>query len=203
VASPSLPTDLGLIIGNLTSFYDFRAKSVLHAGAGGGQLLGYADRARKVVAVDKDPDGLRRLEAAVSAQGLEKTVAVTAGDFYDLDLKADVVLLEFCLHEMRDPRRAIDHARAAAPDVVVIDHLPASPWAWYANEGELMARAWKAIEASGARRTQSYEAVQRFDDHRALRKRFSDLGEESHRRIAAFDGQTGIAIPMPYGIALL
>jgi hypothetical protein len=32
-----VPTDLGAIIANLTSFYAFEDKAVVHVGAGGGQ----------------------------------------------------------------------------------------------------------------------------------------------------------------------
>jgi hypothetical protein len=198
-----MPTDLGLIITNLTSFYDFTHKLVVHVGAGGGQLLGYAPVCRRILAVDNDAEAMRRLEERIAADALENRVSPVSGDFNDLDLHGDVVLFEFCLHEMPEPRAAIDRARATAADVLVIDHLPDSQWAWYANEAPAMARAWEAVAAMGAKRQQSYQARQRFDDYRALQAKFSTLGDESHRRIGAFDGQTAIVIPMPYGIALL
>jgi len=198
-----MPADLGLIIANLTSFYDLRRKVVIHVGADGGQLLGYAPLSLKVIAVDKDPSAIRRLEERIPEQSLGETVSVVPGDFRNLDLHGDVVLLEFCLHEMSEPRSAIEHARSIAADVLVIDHLPESRWAWYANEDEAMARAWKAVAAAGPRERRSYEAVQRFGDYRELEERFSSLGEESHRRIRALREQPAVVIPMPYGIALV
>jgi len=198
-----MPTDVGLIVDNLTSFYDFRHKVVVHVGAGGGQMLGYAPLCQRVLAVDIDVSAVRRLEQRITEQALQETVSVVTGDFCDLDLHGDVVLFEFCLHEMREPRRAIDHARATASDVVVIDHLPESKWAWYANEAEAMAGAWEAVAAAGTRRRQSYQALQCFDDYRELRAKLAALGEESHRRIRALQERTAIVIPMPYGIALL
>src|SRR5882672_2122131 len=138
-----MPTDLDLIVANLTSFHDFSGKIVIHVGAGGGQLIGYAASCRKVVAVDNDPSALERLEQRVADLALQTTVSVVACDFYDLELPGDVVLFEFCLHEMRDPVAAIDLARAMAEDVVVIDHLPESRWSWYANEEKAVARTWK------------------------------------------------------------
>ena len=198
-----MSTDLDLIAANLTAFYDFSKKIVIHVGAGGGQLIGYASSCRKVVAVDNDVSALERLEQRVADLALQKTVSVVACDFYDLELPGDVVLFEFCLHEMRDSAAAIDLARAMAEDVVVIDHLPESRWSWYANEDKAVAATWKAVVAKGTRTMQSYEAVQKFDDYAALQAKFASLGDESLRRIGELRDRTAIEIQMPYGIALL
>lgn len=198
-----MPTDLDLIVADLTSFYDFREKIVIHVGAGGGQLIGYASSCRKVVAVDNDVPALERLEQRVADLALQKTVSAVACDFYDLELPGDVVLFEFCLHEMRDPGAAIDLARAMAEDVVVIDHLPESRWSWYANEEKAIAGTWKAVAAKGTRAMQSYRAVQKFENYPKLQAKFSSLGDESLRRIGELRDRTAIEIPMPYGIALL
>ena len=198
-----MPTDLRMIVANLTSFYDFEEKLVVHVGAGGGQLLGYAPLTRRVLAVDHDPVAVRRLERRIAEQALDGRVVVVAGDFLGVELDGGVVLLEFCLHEMQEPREAIAHARAIARDVVVIDHLPESPWSFYANEAAQMARAWEAVAAAGTRRRETYEARQRFDTYDQLRERLSGQGEECWRRIDAFRDQAPIEIPMPYGIALL
>ena len=198
-----MPTDLDLIVANLTSFHDFSGKIVIHVGAGWGQLIGYAAACRKVVAVDHDVPALERLEQRVADLALQKTVSVVACDFYDLELPGDVVLFEFCLHEMRDPSAAIDLARAMAEEVVVMDHLPESRWSWYANEDKAVAGTWKAVVAKGTRAMRSYDAVQKFDSYPQLQARFSSQGEESLRRIGELQGRTGIEIPMPYGIALI
>lgn len=198
-----MPTDVGRIVANLSAFYDWSGKSVVHVGAGGGQLLGYAARCRRVVAVDRDPAAVARLEEKLRGQALDPIFEVVVGDFGSLRLQGDVVLLEFCLHEMTDPAAAIRHALATAPDVVVIDHRPESPWSWYAAEDDAMERAWTAIAAAGARQERDYDAVQHFDHFRDLEARFATLGDESRRRIDVFRDQRGIEIPMPYGIALL
>jgi len=198
-----MPTDLDLIVANLTSFYDFSKKIVIHVGAGGGQLIGYASSCRKVVAVDNDVSALQRLEQRIVDLALQESVTAIASDFYDLELPGDVVLLEFCLHEMRDPAAAIDLARAMAEDVVVIDHLPESRWSWYANEDKAVAGTWKAVVAKGTRAMRSYEAVQRFDSHAAVEAKLGSPDDESRRRIGELKDRTAIEIPMPYGIALL
>jgi ubiquinone/menaquinone biosynthesis C-methylase UbiE len=198
-----VPTDVGLIVANLSAFYDWSGKTVVHVGAGGGQLLGYAARCRRVVAVDRDAAAVARLREKLRGHALEPIFEVVVGDFDSLRLQGDVVLLEFCLHEMTDPAAAIRHARAAAPDVVVIDHRPESPWSWYAAEADAMERAWTAVAAAGTRQERGYDAVQRFDHFRDLEARFATLGDESQRRIGVFRDQGDIEIPMPYGIALL
>jgi ubiquinone/menaquinone biosynthesis C-methylase UbiE len=198
-----MPTELDLIAANLASAYDFSGKIVIHVGAGGGQFIGYASSCRRVVAVDNDVDALERLEQRVADLALQKNVTVLACDFYDLELPGDVVLLEFCLHEMRDPAAALELARAMAEDVVVIDHLPESRWSWYANEDKAVAGAWKAVAAKGTRTLQSCAAVQKFNGYPELHARLASSGEESLRRIAELRDRTVIEIPMPYGIALL
>lgn len=198
-----MATDLALVLAHLTSFYDFGRKVVVHAGAGGGQLIGYARASRKVLAVDPDPAAIQRLERRIAQEGLQEIVSALPGDFRDLDLHGDVVLLEFCLHELADPLAAIGAARAIAPDVVVIDHLTGSRWSWYANEAEAVAAAWDAVGRAGTRGRRSFEGLQRFRSYEELRARFSAMGQESQRRILDLQGRTDIAIPMPYGVALL
>ena len=198
-----MATDLALVLAHLTSFYDFGRKVVVHAGAGGGQLIGYARASRKVLAVDPDPAAIQRLERRIAREGLQEIVSVLPGDFRDLDLHGDVVLLEFCLHQLSDPLAAIGAARAIAPDVVVIDHLTGSRWSWYANEAEAVAAAWDAVGRAGTRGRRSFEGLQRFRSYEELRARFSAMGQESQRRILDLQGRTDIAVPMPYGVALL
>ena len=60
-----MATDTDAILSNLCSFYDMRDKSVIHVGAGGGQLIGYAFNARSVLAVDPDRIAVSRLETAI------------------------------------------------------------------------------------------------------------------------------------------
>jgi ubiquinone/menaquinone biosynthesis C-methylase UbiE len=198
-----MPTDIGPIVESLSAFYAFDGKIVIHVGAGDGRLIGYASSCRRVVAVDNDVSALEALDRRIAELALEKTVTSVACDFYDLELPGDVVLLEFCLHELRDPHAAIDLARAMAEDVVVIDHLPESRWSWYANEDKAVAAAWKAVAAKGTRSMQSYQSVQRFNGYTELQARLASSGEESLRRIAELRDRTAIEIPMPYGIALL
>ncbi len=65
-----MAADIHAIIRNLESFYDFTGKTVIHVGAGGGQLIAYARHARSVLAVDPEPAAVARLEAALHAAGL-------------------------------------------------------------------------------------------------------------------------------------
>jgi len=119
-----MATDIAKVIANLTSFYDFRNKSVVHVGAGGGQFIAYASDAYHVVAVDPDAAALEPLRAAIDRLGLGDRFTVRQAVFESLTDKADVVFFEFCLHEMNDPEAVLRHARTLAPEALVIDHAP-------------------------------------------------------------------------------
>jgi predicted RNA methylase len=61
-----MATDIQKIIDNLTVFYDFSGKNVIHVGAGGGQIIAYAHLAKSVLAMDTDADAVEHLRNAVS-----------------------------------------------------------------------------------------------------------------------------------------
>jgi len=196
-------TDTRQITLHLSAFYDFADKVVIDVGAGGGQLAEFARPARQVIAVDRDAAALDRLAARLRECELDARFTLVAGDLLDLAPPGDVLLLEFCLHQMAEPERALAHARTLAPEVVVIDHAAGSPWSWCAAEEEGVEAAWKAVEKHRLRRDLVVEAWQRFDDYAELEARLAACGPESRQRIQAHRGQEGIAIPMPYRLALL
>lgn len=198
-----MATDIRAIERNLLAFYDFQGKDVIHVGAGGGQLIGYALLPKRVVAVDSDADAMARLRSRIRETGLGEKIETREQDFLAMRCSSDVVFLEFCLHEMSDPGGAIDHARSLAPYVLVIDHLPDSRWSWYAGEESKLAASWREIEARSIRRRKSFEATQIFERFEDLRCRLETCGEECVRRIAPLASGGRIEIPMPYGIVLL
>jgi hypothetical protein len=196
-------TDIGVILDNLTAFYDFSNKAVIHVGAGGGQLIGYAGRCRSVLGVDPDAEAVDRLKDALSRMGLRERFAVEQCELGAVSAVADVVFFEFCLHEMEDPEAALEHARTLAPEILVLDHLPDSPWSWYTCEAEKAARSWTAVHARAVARELAFHAVQRFDDHARLLEKVRVLGEEAIRRAAELAGKRKIEIGMSYAAALL
>jgi precorrin-6B methylase 2 len=198
-----MATDIAAVLSNLTAFYDFCEKSVVHVGAGGGQLVGYAMKARHVVAVDPDADAVARLQMAVAALGLGERFAVRHSAFEVIADSGDVVLFEFCLHEIEDPGAALAHARTLAPETLVIDHTADSTWAWYAAETEKAARSWAAVERAGIRRERRYSAWQRFPDVEALVQKVEPVGQVAIDRAKAWRGPIPIEIPMSYRIAVL
>jgi len=176
---------------------------VVDVGAGGGQLVEYARPARRVIAVDRDGAAMERLAARVRECGLADTFTLVTSDFLAVRPLGDVVLFEFCLHEMVAPERALGHARELAPDVLVIDHAPVSRWSWYAAEEEQMEAAWKAVERGPIRRQQDVEGFQHFNDYAELEAKLASQGPKSLERIGPLSGQKAISIPMPYRLALL
>jgi hypothetical protein len=198
-----MATDIGAILRNLESFYDFAGKSVIHVGAGGGQLIGYAGKARSVLAVDSDPTAVALLEAAIVDRGLEDRFTVVRKEFLSVEAQADVVFFEFCLHEMEDPAGALLHARSLAPQILVLDHEPRSPWAWFTCETEKAERSWAGVRRGAVGRESTFEAVQRFRDYGELRKKIEPLGAPALARIRKFEGLRDIVIEMGYSVALL
>jgi tRNA A58 N-methylase Trm61 len=199
----AMATDIAKLIANLFAFYDFAGKAVVSIGAGGGQFIEYGRQARTVYAVDNSAEALERLRESLRRSGLEDKFTLIHSDFFRCRQPADVAMFEFCLHEMPDPAAALAHARALAGDVLVLDHLPESPWAFYVTEEEKAAGGWRALRALAPRRVQAYEAVQFFKDFEELRLKVAPMGEEAFRRIEPFRGQTGFTIPMSYGFALV
>jgi ubiquinone/menaquinone biosynthesis C-methylase UbiE len=198
-----MATDIDAIVANLRSFHDMTGKSVLHVGAGGGQLIGYADQARSVLAVDPDPEAVSRLKAALRGSGLAERFRVVQGDFQWVSERADLVFFEFCLHEMDDPAAALHHARSLTGEILVVDHEPDSPWAWHTCEEDKAARSWAAVRRLGTVREASFRATQHFDDHPQLLSRVEVLGPQAVERSRRYAGQRNIRIGMGYAMALL
>ncbi|MCJ7587638.1 MAG: hypothetical protein MUQ00_07040 [Candidatus Aminicenantes bacterium] len=128
-----MATDYGKIVEDLLAFYDFRDKTVVAVGAGGGQLIEYGRPARKVIAVDNDALALGKLREKLKAAALEDKFTPVLCDFNRAAMTGDAVLFEFCLHELPDAAAALRHAKYLAPDVVIFDHGPGSDWAFFTS----------------------------------------------------------------------
>jgi hypothetical protein len=198
-----MATDIAAILADVESCYDFSGKSVIHVGAGGGQFVGYADRARSVLGVDPDPGAVARLKEVVRERGLEDRFQVRQDDILAVSARADVVFFEFCLHEIVDPLTALRHARALAPRVLVADHAPGSAWSWHLCETEKVLRGWAAAERFPRALDRVFPGTQRFQDHAELLAKVRSLGEPVLRRIEEFRERRDFSIDMPYRVALL
>ncbi len=198
-----MPTDYAQLSENLRRFYDFTDKVVLYIGAGGRQLLDPATRTRKLIAVDKDAKALGELKANLAAAGLEDCVDVVAASFEQVQVRADVVYFEFCLHEMDDPDQALRHAQALAPDVVVYDHSAGSEWTFYGAEEDKVRHSSEVLQRAGIRRRRTYQAEQRFATFAELLAKVAPQGPLAIERVQRFAGASDIRIPMPYELNLL
>lgn len=198
-----MATDIAQLIRNLAAFYDFRGKTVLSIGAGGGQLIEYARTAARVIALDSSAAALDQLRQRLVGTGMEDKFSLLCGDLLACSQRADVAAFEFCLHEMPDPGIALAHARGLAPEVLVMDHWPGSDWAFYVGEELKVARSWEAVAATRPRATRSYEAAQLFRDFGELRLKVLPQGEVALRRIEPFRERRDFSIAMSYGFALL
>jgi len=201
--STNMATDIAAILRNLESCYDFTGKSVIHVGAGGGQLVGYASRTRDVLGVDPDAVAVERLKAAIREHGLEERFRVLQADVQSVSARADVVFFEFCLHEIVDPLTALRHAQTLAPEVLVVDPASDSAWAWHLCETEKVLRGWAAAERFPRILDRTFTGAQRFHDRAELLAKVEMLGECVVRRVRDFEGQQDFSIDMPYRVALL
>ncbi|MCK7462089.1 MAG: serine hydrolase [Sphingobacterium sp.] len=187
-----MAADYKKMVADLLAFYDLGDKTVLSVGAGGGQLIEYGRTARKVLALDSDALALEKLRENLEAAGLEDRFEPVLGDFFAIDLKADVVLFEFCLHEMADPGAAVERARGLAPAVVVFDHGPGSEWSYLAaEERQGGGRLGRAPSLPGDQKTRKHETVQVFQRLRAALSEVERPGRDepgAHRGLQGTDG---------------
>ncbi len=198
-----MATDLRSIIDNLTAFYDFSGKRVLHIGAGGGQLIDYACHAQQVIAVDIDAAAIEKLQKNVVAKNLEHKISVRKQELAAIEDTFDVVFFEFCLHEFSDPDTALRHAATLAPEILIIDHSPDSKWAWTIDETELLQKSWQAIQRMNVRKKTIVNAEQFFSTGQELQSRLATCGEIVQMRITGLKEQSDITINMPYSLALI
>lgn len=198
-----MAADYGQLAENLRCFYDFTDKVVLFIGAGGKQLLDPTLKTTRVIAIDRDVQALRELKTNIAAKGLQDSVDVVGTDFEDVTLCGDVVYFEFCLHEMRDPQKALTHARTLAPDIVVFDHLPDSDWVFYTAEENKVRRSTEAMKLFDVRRRMTFHTEQHFRNHAELIAKVAVQGAMAIERTRRFEGVANIVIPMSYALVLL
>ena len=198
-----MATDINKILKNLYEFYDLADHTIITVGAGEGQLIGYGNKAKKVLAIDYDREALDKLRDNLIKAGLEEKFSLIHSDFSILDLRGDVVMFEFCLHEMDNPESALKHAKTMAPDIIVLDHITGSEWAFIGAEEEKIEKSWTALMGLNPRKVQKFDTIQFFHDDEELYQRVKLQGETTIERIQCYKGKTNITIPMTYGIALI
>jgi predicted RNA methylase len=198
-----MATDINAIIENLLSFHDFKNQTIISVGAGGGQFVEYARSAHKVYAVDNDKEALNRLSGSLIKAGLADKFTLIHSEFEQVDLSGDVVLFEFCLHEMADAEAAIKRALTMAPVVLISDHLPGSEWSYIVGEEQKVANSRNAITKFNIRKHKEYNTSQRFADYEELYQKVRGQGDEVIKRISKFANQTCFEIPMSYGFVLI
>lgn len=198
-----MATDLLKIIQNLLEFYSLADQTIITVGAGGGQLIEYGRNAHKVIAIDNDEIALEKLRDNLIKSGLVDKFTLVHSDFYLSNHKGDVVLFEFCLHEMNDPELAIRHAQTLASNVLIIDHLPDTDWASIIDEKEKIEKSWSALELFHKRKFQRYDSFQYFTDYEEIYQKVKVQGLNAINRIQNFKDTKQFTIPMSYGIALI
>jgi precorrin-6B methylase 2 len=198
-----MATDIRIMIDNLLKFYEFNNQIVISVGAGGGQFIEYARNSRHVIAIDNDKEALSKLENALQNLQLKDKFTLINSDFYKVNKKGDIVLFEFCLHEMKDAEAAINHALTMAPGILIADHWPDSEWAYIVDEKEKVISSWEAIKKFKIKKVRQYNTVQFFHNYEELFIKINVQGENSIRRIGRYKDKKNFTIPMSYGFALI
>jgi predicted RNA methylase len=198
-----MATDIKKIINNLLEFYDFNNQTIITVGAGGGQLIEYGCISKKVLAIDFDKESLQKLKDNLIRSGLDEKFTLIHSDFYLSNLKGDVVMFEFCFHEMEDPEAALKHALTMAPHIIILDHWPDSDWAYIGGEEENIAKSWTALRLFHLIKVQKFDTYQFFNDYEEIYQKVKAQGENSIKRIDDFKDRKNFTIPMSYGIALI
>jgi predicted RNA methylase len=198
-----MATDIRKIIDNLLKFYEFDNQIVISIGAGGGQFIEYGRNSRHVIAIDNDEVALSKLENTLQNLHLKDKFTLINSDFYEVNEKGDVVLFEFCLHEIKDTETAINHALTMAPCILITDHWPDSEWAYIVDEKEKVINSWEALKKFKFKKVRHYNTVQFFHDYEELFLKVSVQGENSIKRIGQYKYKKDFTIPMSYGFALI
>ena len=195
--------DIQQVIDNLLNFYDFQNKTIVSVGIGGGQFLAYSQVAEHVIAIDNDLNALNKLEEKLVQNELLEKFTLIYSDFRDVNVKGDVVLFEFCLHEMDEAQKMLEYAKNMAKDIVVADHGTNSEWAYVADEKEKAEKSWLQVLNNSVQKITTYQAEQFFEDYSELFDKVKIQGENSIERIEKFKQCRKFIIPMEYTFALL
>ena len=196
-------TDINKIISNLKKFCTLDDKVILCVGAGGGQFVVYGRDARKVIAIDSDPEALKILETRVEEEGLKEKFEIILKDFGKCNIHADLVIFEFSLHEMRNPCAAIRRALTLAPEVVIMDHWKSSSWAFLIDEYDKITRSWNAVETFIVKNLKVYDSMQNFADYDQLNRKIESQGETAIERAKDYKNRKNFTIPFSYAFALI
>jgi hypothetical protein len=196
------PKDAQKIDKDLLEFYDFEDRTVITVGAGEGRFTEYGRNSTHVFTIDCNEDALVRFKETLDKAKLDYKFTLIRSDFYDCKKKGDVVLFEFCLHEMTDTKAAIMHALTMAPNVLITDWWPDSEWAYIADENEKVLNSWKSINKLNLKKVKRVDSQKFFRDYDELYQKVKSRGEKAVQRIEKYKDMTDFSIPVSYGIAL-
>jgi len=198
-----MSADLNKMINNLLNFYDFDNKTAISIGAGGGQFFEYAFKTKSVIAVDIDINGIESLKRCLVKEGILDKFTLVHSDFYDFKAEGDILMFDYCLHEIMNPCKAIKHALTMSQEVLINDHWTESEWAYIVDEEEKVKESWKVIRNINSYKIERYDTFQFFHDYNDLYQKVKGKGENTIARIEKYRNLKKISIPMSYGMALI
>lgn len=198
-----MAANIDQLIKNLLSFYSFKEKIIISVGAGGGQLIAYGSESRRVVAIDNDKLALEKLQRNLKLHNLKEKFEIVHSDFLEVKVSGDVVLFEFCLHEMELPEKSIKHALSITSDIIIMDHCQDSEWAYIADEKEKVTNSWNIVNQFKIKKQKEYFTHQYFKNYEELYEKVKVQGQNSINRISKYKGLNNIEIPMSYKFVMI
>lgn len=191
------------IVDHLLSFYRPDGKTILVIGAAGGGLAPFAAKAESIFAVDTDGSGLEKFRKSIKDLNFKGRCSCVTADFYETVIETDVAYFEFSLHEMFDPMRALEHACGCASDIIIVEHLPESPWVLVTGETEKVKTAWNAIMSSHPLKIKKINITKKYANHDELYNKYSHADDLFFSNIEQFKKRTNFTIRMGVGMVLL
>jgi ubiquinone/menaquinone biosynthesis C-methylase UbiE len=193
-----MATDIQQVIGNVKKQYKMDNRVVITAGAGGGQFVDYYETAAHIYGIEKEETAMAMLKNKIEEKGLEGKYECIQSDYFDIEIKGDVVVFEFSLHEMNDIKKAMEKGKKIAQEILIIDHSWKSEWITYVDEVEKVERVKEYIDRNKPKKIEHFSGIQKFKDYNELKEKVKIQGKKALDSIEKFMGQKNIKIEFGY-----
>jgi hypothetical protein len=102
------------------------------------------------------------------------------------------------LHEIPDIKKAIEHGKELAPQVIVFDHCKESEWLYIVQEEGKIENEDNILEKMNVKKAKQYSIMQSFNEYEDLKRKVVIQGEESIKAIHKYITTKNIEIDMKY-----
>jgi ubiquinone/menaquinone biosynthesis C-methylase UbiE len=186
---------------DIMEFIECADKTVLIVGAGGGKLFGYADSARKVYALDRNDKALDKLKETIPLHEQGNKYELICDYFENVNIKVDIAMFEYSLHEIADPYNALKHVKNLAERVIVAEHSSDSEWIRLAQEDQNVKKAEEGLKRFAIKRANEYLTGKEITDIDDLTAKLGYKGNDNVPGIfAEYKNKNNYVVGMKYRI---